>query len=65
MADFKKVKSRNIRKRRKSSDNESESEEEEQVMYVLLLYMISDIVFPTAKKYELLIVIHTTNWHSK
>ncbi|XP_022326695.2 splicing factor C9orf78 homolog [Crassostrea virginica] len=32
MADFKKVKSRNIRKRRKSSDNESESEEEEQVI---------------------------------
>lgn len=38
MADFKKGKSRNIRKRRKSSDSESDSAEEENVVYGIFLF---------------------------
>lgn len=37
MADFKKGKSRNIRKRRKSSDSDSDSVEEENVVYGIFL----------------------------
>lgn len=54
MADFKKGKSRNIRKRRKSSDSESDSAEEENVVYGIFF-----ILWQSA--FYLMWVVYSTN----